>query len=436
MAASELGIADALANIKIVVFLTCGFLVFFMQIGFVALETGGGRAKNVKNVLLKNLIDAMVCGLVWWCCGYAFAYGSSANGFIGHSMFFYNGSEASDKPWFFSWAVALCCITVISGCLAERTRLSAYPLYTILITGFVQPVCLHWVWDQYGWLATFSDCHFLDAAGGSVVHVLAGVTGVIAAAFCGPRLGRFEDGASKEMPGHDITWVGIGTLMLWFGWYGFNCGAVWLHMDSGAVPMRRVAVNTTLSAASSGLTTLLIHHFLSAGTFDLQVCCNGLLSGLVAITGSCAFLDTWAAVLSGLLAGGIYVGSSHLLVRLRVDDPLDASAVHLGNGALGCLFNGLFAKPEIVSQMSLGICGGVIYSSEGWLQLGVQVLGLLVIAAWTSFFAVLLFGALRHWRVLRVDQATELAGIDNMDHGGPAYPEFNLVAMNGVHAGI
>jgi len=409
-----------------------GFLVFFMQVGFVSIEAGYGRSKNVRNILLKNMVDILLCGLCWWAIGYAFAHGdSAAGGFIGLSGFFSESISELD-PWFFTFTFALATVTIVSGCLAERTNLVVYPIYTILMSIWVHPVAVHWAWSPTSWLQGVSDCKFLDFAGGTVVHVVGGAMGLVGATLCGPRIGRFEDGEPKALPGHDITSVSIGTLFLWFGWFGFNCGS--LYMQPGAASINtgmavdRVALNMVLSAAAAGLSALVVTSR-STGTVDLIVCTNGILCGLVAATPTCGYMAPWACLITGLLAGVAYLGCSRLLLKLQIDDPLDSTAVHLSSGMLGTLMNGALARPQYVEELMGSRCGGFVYSGQGGMLLGMQLLGVTVILAWTVAWSVACFMALRHLGRLRVDQTTELAGLDNIEHGGPAYPEFNMVTL-------
>ncbi|WIA39769.1 hypothetical protein OEZ86_005825 [Tetradesmus obliquus] len=569
-----------------------GFLVFFMQVGFLAYETGSGRAKNVRNILLKNLLDVMLAAIVWWAVGYGFAYGKSAKGIIGTNLFFHEGGSTFDKstrPWFFSWTFCIASCTIISGCLAERTALSAYPVATLLISGVVHPLLVHWLWSPYGWMSNIGECQVLDFAGGMVVHMLGGLFGLMGAWQCGPRLGRFELAASEDeddedeeqqqdpgpaagssrhayetsaaaavggsrvswdtaggsaaaaaaaagcgghrlgepgaglmglghqalpavatpatgggdahstgtgnsspLPvisaawaaeepvssggsfpgwpagarlaahdggstafsdspvicsgiaahkaaaaGHDMAFVTLGTFMLWFGWFGFNNGSVYMYVSGNTMPgwdsnmaniasaevVQRTSMNTALGGASGGLTALLVAAIFS-GTYDLRICCNGVLSGLVTVTCMCGFVDPWAAVVCSGIAGAIYTGVSTLLLRCGIDDPLDSSAVHLGNGLLGTLMLAFVAKPEHVLALTGSPCGGVFYSSTGWLQLGLQLMGVVLVIVVAGGSAWIMFWVLARKGLLRVDQVTELAGIDNMDHGGPAYPEF------------
>ncbi|GFR44048.1 hypothetical protein Agub_g5208 [Astrephomene gubernaculifera] len=454
-----------------------GAIVFFLQVGFVSLEVGYGRSKNVKNILLKNTINILLCAIVWWSVGYAFANGNSAGGFVGTSGFFHDGGiNVSTRNWFYSWTFCLSTVTIVSGCLAERTALVSYPAVTLLMAAWLHPVAAHWAWHRNSWLTGLGSgegCRFLDFAGGTAVHVCGGLVGLVGAALVGPRIGRFEEGRPKDMPGHDVSSVAIGTLFLWFGWFGFNCGSTYIYQGSLAAssaatsslppsledatlslppsydssassysastassaylssPSDRVALNMTLTASVSGLAALLLSS-LRSGTVDLCVCCNALLAGLVMATPACGFITSWAAVVYGLVAAAIYLGGARLLLRWQIDDPLDSSAIHFGCGSMGTLLLGLLARPAYVAQLTGSSCGGLFYGDgrKGGILLGLQALGVVSVAAWTGCLSLAVFWVLRRSGRLRVDQVTELAGLDNMEHGGPAYPEFNMVPYN------
>lgn len=410
-----------------------------MQVGFVSLEAGYSRAKNVRNILLKNIVDVLLVTLTWWGVGYAVANGPSQGGFIGGGSDLFFGNDNGPewvRSWFFSFTFALATVSIVSGCLAERTQIIVYPIVAVVMTIIVHPVIAFWAWNMDSWLQTMSSCRFLDFAGGTVVHGVGGCMGFIGAYLCGARIGRFEEGSTKELPGHDVTQVAMGTMFLWFGWFGFNCGSVYNHPEGNLAEIGRyadrVALNMSLSASGGGLTTLLITS-LYMGTFDLCHFCNGVLSGLVAATPVCGFVTPWASLVVGIIAGPFHLGFSRLLKRLQIDDPLDSTAIHMCCGILGTILNGAFAKPEFVVGIlgpNASGCGGFVYTSNGGLQLGMQLLGAAVALAWTAAFSFALFIPLKMYGRLRVDQATELAGIDNMDHGGPAYPEFTISVAN------
>ena len=366
----------------------------------------------------------MLCALSWWLVGYGIENGFS-NSFIGTSGFLGNNEN---KGWLFTFGFALATVSIISGCLAERTNLIAYPILTIVTSVWIHPVVGHWAWDSNSWLQNISNCEFLDFAGGTVVHVTGGAIGLVGAVLCGPRLGRFEEGKAVPMPGHDISQVAMGTLLLWFGWFGFNCGSLYVQNQvpsNTGLFVDRVALNMTVAASSAGLAPLLLTSFMT-GTFDLVVCCNGVLAGLVAATSSSGYVDPWCSLFIGLVAGLSYVGCSRLMLYLQVDDPLDSTAVHLASGVIGTLLNGIFAKPSYVQALSTSQCAGLVYSWTGGKLLGMQFLGVTVSIGWAVFFSLAAFFPLKYFKRLRVEQITELAGIDNIDHGGPAYPEFTI----------
>lgn len=391
------------------------YLVFFMQLGFVALEAGAGRPKNVRNILLKNMVNVMITTLVWWAIGFAFAYGDEAGGFIGVSGFFYGSNSTLERPWLMSAVFAMVCVSIVGGCLAERTQLVAYPVYTVVLAMFVHPLIVNWVWNSASWFHTIASCSVLDFAGGLAVHLVGGTFGVVGAWLCGPRLGRFEDGLVKELPGHDMTFVTLGTFMLWFGWYGFNCGSTYLYGNVGLYGPRRTAVGTTLGASAGGLTALM-WAVVRNGNYDLRICCNGVLAGLVAVTSVAGFVEPWAAVIAGTLGGTVYFYSSRLMLRLQIDDPLDSGAVHMANGALSALLVGLFGNPDYLRLAQIDACGGVFYESQGWTQLGMQFLGVTMAVTISGLAAFAVFYTLSRMGLLRVEQTTELAGIDNFEH--------------------
>ena len=249
----------------------------------------------------------------------------------------------------FQWAFAATSATIVSGAVAERCRHQAYIVYTVVITGFVYPVVVHWVWSDWGWLSANRDDRvfegslgLLDFAGSSVVHVTGGGAAFCAAWFLGPRLGRFDaNGNAVTIPQNDQSLIMLGSFILWFGWYAFN-SVSGLEVRGGVTTASLAAVNTTMSAAAAALTVLLIH--LSRGhTIQIAPGLNGLLSGLVGITAGCAVVEPFAACIIGMFSGGVYYLSAELLLILKIDDPLEASAVHFGSGIVGTIAVGFFA---------------------------------------------------------------------------------------------
>mmetsp|Transcript_10004 Transcript_10004/g.13606 ORF Transcript_10004/g.13606 Transcript_10004/m.13606 type:complete len:458 (+) Transcript_10004:320-1693(+) len=411
------------------------YLVFFMQAGFAMLEAGSVRAKNTKNILLKNSLDACLGAIVWWAIGYPLAYGEGGpadNEFIGGTNFFMSEKKQSKDNyyagWMFQWAFAAAAATIVSGAVAERCDFRAYLIYTTMITGFTYPVVVHWGWSSEGWLSpwitdgkpTMGANGMMDFAGSGIVHMTGGGAALMGAIFLGPRTGRFDlDGKVVDMPGHSSVLAALGTFILWFGWYGFNPVST-LSMEYMDVA-QKVAVTTTMSAASGGLSTLLIH--VACGhQVDIGPLLNGILAGLVAITAPCSVVEPYAAFFIGTIAGGVYYGASTLLKKLKIDDPLDAAPVHFFNGAWGIISIGLFAnQDDTVNAFGLSSDDYGAFYGGGGKQLGVQLVGCLAIAAWTCGTSALLFGSLKAMKILRVPVSDEEKGLDMSHHGGGAY---------------
>jgi Amt family ammonium transporter len=435
MALSDEDVAELSDNLDSLCFMLGGVLVFFMQAGFALLEAGSVRAKNTKNILLKNTLDACLGTLVWFAWGFAFAFGADAddpNDFIGGTAFYFLEDvpydAATQRTFFFQWAFAAAAATIVSGAVAERCNFTAYLIYTVYITGFVYPIVIYWGWSGSGWLYPSTD-HlegngFLDFAGSGLVHMVGGGCGLMGAIALGPRLGRFREENGKwvtvDMPGHSSVLASLGTFILWFGWYGFN-GVSTLTFGGMAVAIK-VCVTTTLAAAAGGTMSFAIHCAITKVP-DVGPALNGILGGLVSITAPCAFVEPWAAMFIGFIGGAIYYGSSAMLKMMRIDDPLDAAPVHFFCGMWGCISVGLFATKENIDA-SWGLIDedaiGGFYGGDGS-QLGVQIAGVLAIALWTCGMSGICFFGMKAAGILRVSQADELTGLDESHHGGAAY---------------
>ncbi|KAL4459131.1 hypothetical protein ABPG75_013996 [Micractinium tetrahymenae] len=398
--------------------LQCAFLVFFMQCGFALLEAGSVRHKNTRNILLKNVFDACVSTLAWWAVGYAFAVGQCGNsGFIGYHYFFSIGSPDTGSYWalwFFGWAFSATSATVVSGALAERAQFRAYLLYTSCISSFIYPVVAHWLPDcsTGGYQPLFSGTMgVMDFAGSGVVHMVGGGAALVGAILLGPRIGRFsQDGTVVEFCNASPANMALGVFILWLGWYGFNAGSTQCFF--GCMPVAaQVAVNTTLATGAGGLTCLFLAVF-NGNPRDIGPLLNGILAGAVSITANCALVQSYAAVIIGAIGACVYTAASRLLLRLRVDDPVDASPVHFFCGAWGLLAVGFFAT-ETSTQRAYSYANdwGVLYGGSGK-QLGMQLLGIACITAWTCTLSLLLFAVLRKLGWLRVDKEAEQQGLD------------------------
>eukprot|EP00002_Diphylleia_rotans_P030126 TRINITY_DN6174_c0_g1_i1.p1 TRINITY_DN6174_c0_g1~~TRINITY_DN6174_c0_g1_i1.p1 ORF type:complete len:507 (+),score=87.93 TRINITY_DN6174_c0_g1_i1:90-1610(+) len=436
---------DLQASINTSWSLFCAFMIFFMQAGFGMLEAGSVRAKNTKNILTKNILDTAVASVCFWGFGYGFAYGlrkdSDGNGFIGEDDFFL--SNTSDHThWFISWSFVCVSVTIVSGSLAERCNLKAYVIFSALMAIIIYPTSAHWAWSEQGWLSPFRQDRwmntngYIDFAGSGIVHVVGGFCGLVGAYLIGARLGRFDD-SHRKIEGHSVTMAALGTLILWFGWYGFNPGSVGNLTNGRAMIAAKVATTTTLAAACGGLTTLILRKFLT-NTYDLPAVLNGLLGGLVSVTGPCAVVEPWAAAVIGIVGAVVYCGSVLLLEKMQIDDPLEAAAVHGFCGMWGVISTGLFATAENI-QTVYGLKSkpdqyGLFYGGGGE-QLGVQLLMLLCLVTWSVVTSYITFSFISRFVGFRVPREVEFEGLDRSEHGGHAYPEFEKIQFHGAGTG-
>ncbi|KAI6693770.1 hypothetical protein NL676_021480 [Syzygium grande] len=414
------------------------YLVFSMQLGFAMLCAGSVRAKNTMNIMLTNVLDAAAGGLFYYLFGFAFAFGSPSNGFIGQHFF---GLKKVPSPtidysnFLYQWAFAIAAAGITSGSIAERTQFVAYLIYSAFLTGFVYPVVSHWFWSSDGWASAFNSGDLLfgsgviDFAGSGVVHMVGGIAGLWGALIEGPRIGRFDhSGRSVSLRGHSASLVVLGTFLLWFGWYGFNPGSfnkILVPYASGSYygqwsAVGRTAVTTTLAGCTAALTTLFGKRLLS-GHWNVTDVCNGLLGGFAAITAGCSVVEPWAAIICGFVAAGVLIGCNKLAEKLRFDDPLEAAQLHGGCGAWGVLFTALFASEDYVAQVyGAGRPYGLLMGGGGRL-LAAHVIQILVITGWVSATMGPLFFVLHKLKLLRISAEDEMAGMDLTRHGGFAY---------------
>ena len=431
------------ADIDVHWILYCGTLVFLMQTGFAMLCAGSIRAKNAQNILLKNLLDACVGALWFFMTGYAFAYGQSGsdgdqeadggdkNWFIGNNYFFlskgYEGAGGYHN-WFFQFAFAATAATIVSGAVAERCSMAAYAGYSAFLTGFVYPVVVHWVWSGTGWLSAWKatgnksawlNVGVVDFAGCGVVHMVGGAAAGIGAAVLGPRIGRFAGENPGPIKGHSMPLVVLGTFFLWVGWYGFNPGST-LYIGGVSTVASRVAVTTTLAAASGGVANLFIHYKLSQ-TYDVAEMCNGILAGLVSITSACPVVEPWAAVVIGPIGAVFYTLGAKLLVKLEIDDAVNATPVHYFAGCWGLMAPALFARPQHMREAyGNADVAGLFYTGQ-FNMLGCNFVALIAITVWVAALMTPFFKLLKMAGWFRVPENIEIEGLDDSKHGGSAY---------------
>jgi len=420
--------------------LFAGAAVFLMQAGFAMLCAGSVRQKNVKNIMLKNLLDACGGAIGFYTLGYGFAYGGEMT-FIGSANFAI--VDLSSGPdyigFFFQFAFAATAATIVAGTVAERCKMVAYLCYSLFLTAFVYPIVVRSVWGTYGFLSAFSEAPFkdigcIDFAGSGVVHMTGGATALVAAIVLGPRRGRFydEDGNALEtptsFPAHSTALQILGTFILWFGWYGFNPGsALAIANADSAATAALCAVTTTLAAACGCVTAMAfdcVMDYRATGevSYDLTMAMNGALGGLVAITAGCSVVYPWAAVIIGIIGGLVYYGFSKLLIKLKIDDAVDAIPVHFANGAWGVFAVGLFASEDLQA------IAGYSTAHQGWFYNGgdanlllVQVCAILWVCAWVGAIMTPFFMLLNAAGMFRVDPLEEEVGLDISHHRGQAY---------------
>ena len=404
-------------------FLVGAILVFFMQCGFAMVETGFTRAKNAGNIIMKNLMDFCIGTVMFTLLGYGLMMGPHGRlGLIGRPVWgmFSDFTGFDWSSFVFQLVFCATAATIVSGAMAERTKFSAYCLYSAIISLLVYPIEAGWVWGG-GWLSRLS---FIDFAGSCVIHMVGGLSALVGAAILGPRIGKYTKDPegrlhSNAIPGHSVTLGALGCFILWFAWYGFNGAAA---ADVGE--MARIFGTTTIAPAVATVSCMLFT-WKKNGKPDVSMCLNASLAGLVAVTAGCASVDAVGAAVIGLVSGVLVDLAVELLdVRFHVDDPVGAVAVHCVNGVWGTVAVGLFACNEAYGTRGLFYGGGLR-------QLGVQCLGVLTIGGYTVLCMLLIFRLIRGTLGLRVSPEVEIEGLDVTEHGlTNAYADFLLIASN------
>lgn len=385
-------------------------LVFFMQAGFAMVEAGFTRAKNSGNIVMKNLMDFCIGTPVYWILGFGIMF-MGTGAFIGGFDPFVRGDYSQYLPEgvplyaFLIFQTVFCATaaTIVSGAMAERTKFSAYCIYSLIISTVIYPVSGHWIWGG-GWLAQLG---FHDFAGSTAVHMVGGVAALIGAKILGPRIGKYDkDGKPRAILGHSITLGALGVFILWFCWFGFNgCSTVAAETDENLVSMGSIFVTTNMAAAVATL-TVMIATWIRYKKPDVSMTLNGSLAGLVAITAGCDMVTPAGAAIIGIIAGFVVMfGIEFIDQKLKIDDPVGAIGVHGMCGATGTLLTGLFAKD-----------GGLFYGG-GFRFFGVQLLGVAVVIAWVAVTMTIVFLIIKKTIGLRVSEEEEIAGLDIMEHG-------------------
>ena len=400
-------------------------LVFFMQAGFSMCEAGFTRAKNTGNILMKNLMDFCIGTPAFWLVGFGLMFGSGS-GIIGSFDPLIRGDYSQVLPsgvplWAFVIFQTVFCATsatIVSGAMAERTKFSAYCIYSAAISLLIYPVSGHWIWGG-GWL---SQMGFHDFAGSTAVHMVGGICALIGAKILGPRIGKYDkNGKPQAILGHNLTFAALGVFILWFCWFGFN-GASTVGMDSDALieTAGRVFFNTNMAAAVACCVTL-IFTWIRYKKPDVSMTYNAALAGLVGITAGCDAVDAVGAAIIGIVCGVLIVLSVEFFDKVaKIDDPVGAVSVHCVCGATGTILTGLFAT-GVTTEAGLFYGGGVHF-------LGIQVLGVFSVAVYVAVIITVVFLALKHTIGLRAKAEDEIAGLDVSEHGLlTAYAGFSML---------
>lgn len=416
--AAEKDSFDIRAGIDTLWVMIAAFMVFIMQAGFGMLEAGLIRTKNTCNVLMNNFLDFCMASLGFLMFGYAIMFGAG-NGFIGMKGFFLIGAQSHGHlpiycTWFFHAVFCGAAATIVAGGVAERMKFPAYLMYSFLISATVYPVVGHWIWGG-GWLAGLG---FSDFAGSTVVHVVGGSAALMGTIVLGPRIGKYnKDGSANAIEGHSMTLASLGTLILWFAWFGFNPGSTLEVGDGSLISM--VAMNTNLAAVSGAIVAM----FTAWKKFvkpDLTMTMNGALAGLVAITAPCAFIHPLEALFIGAVGGVIVVFGTIFLDKVHIDDPVGAAPVHMMNGLWGTLALGLFG------HKALGLANDGLFHGGGLKQLGIQALGTFTVSIFVLIVMFIIFKVIDKVIGLRVTREEELKGLDITQHGMESYASFQI----------
>jgi Amt family ammonium transporter len=415
--------------------LITAMLVFFMNLGFAAVESGFARAKNCVNIMSKNFVVFGVSSLGFLIIGWGLMFGDGT-GLIGlKGLLFAGGADNSPATgdayqgvysaiswtgvplwakFFFQLVFCGTAATIVSGAVAERIKYISFIVFSFVMAMFIYPVVGHWVWGG-GWLAKMG---MFDFAGSTVVHSVGGWAALAGVIMLGPRIGKYDNSHIKAIPGHNLSLATLGTFVLWFGWFGFNPGST-MAADPNAISHVAVTTNTAAAAAIMSATIL---SWLLSGKPDLGMTLNGCLAGLVAITAPCAFVSVGSSLIIGLIAGVLVVLAVMMFDRLRLDDPVGALSVHLVNGVFGTLCVGLFAQDKITGTAT----GNGLFFGGGITLLKSQLAAVVAVGLFVFITAMVAWAVLKVVLGIRVSREEELRGLDIGEHGNEAYSGFQV----------
>jgi Amt family ammonium transporter len=426
---------DAKVMVDTMWVLITAMLVFFMNLGFAAVESGFARAKNCVNIMSKNFIVFAVSSLGFLVLGWGLMFGDGSPIIGLKGLFFASGADNSPAvgeayqgvysaiswtgvpfwaKFFFQLVFCGTAATIVSGAVCERIKYVSFIVFSFVMTMLIYPIVGHWIWGG-GWLAKIG---MFDFAGSSVVHSVGGWAALAGVIMLGPRIGKFDNGHIKAIPGHNLSLATVGTFVLWFGWFGFNPGST---MAADPVAIGHIAV-TTNTAAAAAIMSATIMSWLLLGKPDLGMTLNGCLAGLVAITAPCAFVSVGASLLIGLIAGILVVLAVMMFDRLKLDDPVGALSVHLVNGVFGTICVGLFAQDKLTGTAT----GNGLFYGGGFKLLGSQLAAVVSVGLFVFVISIIAWAVIKNVIGLRVSREEELRGLDIGEHGNEAYSGFQV----------
>jgi ammonium transporter, Amt family len=432
--------ADLLIAVNTVWVVVAAVLVMFMQAGFAFLEAGLTRMKNAAHIAGKNVLIFGISSLVYWAVGFGLAFGDGnavvgTSGFlpnvddllaIGTAPFSFFGSIPAGAGYLFEVVFAGVSLAIVWGAMAERAKLWVYFAFGAIFT-LIYSVVSHWIWHAGGWLFSLG---MQDFAGSTVVHYQGALAALAGALLLGPRIGKFgTDGRANPIPGHNMPFAVLGTIILWFGWFGFNPGSTLGVVTGHEIGYFAYVALTTNLAAAAGALGGIVTAWVVLRKPDISMMLNGVIAGLVAITAASGFVAPWAAVVIGFVAASIAVVGVLFVERIRIDDPIGAVAVHGCAGVWGTLATGIFAVPALAEKLGTGT-GGLLYTGS-FHQLGIQALGLLAVGVFTFSASFAALWALKAAFGIRTEPEVETAGLDVSEHGMWGYPEFYIPVPGG-----
>ena len=415
-------------------------LVMFMQAGFAFLEAGLTRMKNAAHIAGKNVLIFGICSLVYWAVGFGIAFGDGngaigMHGFapsvdsllsVGQAPYSFFSTIPGASAYLFEVVFAGVSLAIVWGAMAERAKLWVYFVFGVAFT-LIYSVTSHWIWHSSGWLFGLG---MQDFAGSTVVHYQGALAALAGAILLGPRIGKFgHDGRANPIPGHNMPYAVLGTLILWFGWFGFNPGSTLAVVTGDKIGYFGYVALTTNVAAAAGALGGIVTAWVVLKKPDVSMMLNGVIAALVAITAASGFVAPWAAIVIGFLAAVIAVVAVPLVERIGIDDPIGAVAVHGLAGVWGTLATGIFAVPALASNLATG-SGGLIYTGS-FHQLGIQALGLVAVGCFTFSASFACLWTLKRLWGIRVEEHVETAGLDVSEHGMWGYPEFYIPVPGG-----